>query len=336
MMLFSAVEGSISRSGRKKSACCKILYFTIWNVFFVNVFTGSVIRQLRVFSSVKDIPAQLANAVPAQASFFLTYVLSSGWASLACEVMQLYPLLCNLIKRFVLRMKSDAPDDALSFPYHTEIPRLLLFGFLGFTCSILVPLILPFLLVYFILAYFVYRNQILNVYVSKYESGGRFWPIVHNTTIFSLVLMQIIALGVFGLRKSPVASGFTIPLVICTLLFNEYCRQRFHPIFKNIAAEVLIDMDRQDEQSGTMEETYQQLHSAYCQFTVNPHHLFKCGCSSHREDRVIIQDPENIKPGLIHPMLGRLPIAGIKDIISWLSLLFTFQENHQAESASQK
>ncbi|GMN35923.1 hypothetical protein TIFTF001_005617 [Ficus carica] len=298
MMLFSAVEGSISRSGRKKSACCKILYFTIWNVFFVNVFTGSVIRQLRVFSSVKDIPAQLANAVPAQASFFLTYVLSSGWASLACEVMQLFPLLCNLIKRFIPRIKCDSPEAALSFPYHTEIPRLLLFGFLGFTCSILIPLILPFLLVYFVLAYFVYRNQILNVYVSKYESRGQLWPIVHNTTIFSLVFMQIIALGVFGLKRSPVSSGFTIPLVICTLLFNEYCRQRFHPIFKNHAAEVLIDMDRRDEQSGKMEEIYQQLHSAYRQFTLTPHDLFKSESSSHHEGCNDTQDPENVKPGL--------------------------------------
>lgn len=66
MMLFSAVEGCISRSGRKKSACCKVLYFTIWNVFFVNVFAGSVISQLSVFTSITELPAQLAKAVPAQ------------------------------------------------------------------------------------------------------------------------------------------------------------------------------------------------------------------------------------------------------------------------------
>lgn len=77
------------------------------------------------------------------------------------------------------------------------------------------------------------------MYIPKYESGGQFWPIVHNTTIFSLVLTQIIALGVFGIKESPVASGFTIPLVICTLLFNEYCRQRFFPIFKKDAAQVV-------------------------------------------------------------------------------------------------
>ena len=81
--------------------------------------------------------------------------------------------------------------------------------------------------------------QIINVYISKYESGGKTWPIVHNTTIFSLVLAQIIAIGVFGLKRSPVASGFTVPLVIGTLLFNEFCRERFRPIFEGCAATVM-------------------------------------------------------------------------------------------------
>ena len=69
MMLFSAVEGFISRSARKQSACCKILYFTIWNVFFVNILTGTVIDQLTVFTSVKDLPALLAKAVPVQVMY---------------------------------------------------------------------------------------------------------------------------------------------------------------------------------------------------------------------------------------------------------------------------
>lgn len=66
MMLFSALEGPMSHSLRKKSACLKVLYFTIWNVFFVNVLSGSVISQLNVISSPKEIPTQLARAVPRQ------------------------------------------------------------------------------------------------------------------------------------------------------------------------------------------------------------------------------------------------------------------------------
>uniref|UniRef100_A0A2C9VZZ0 CSC1-like protein RXW8 n=1 Tax=Manihot esculenta TaxID=3983 RepID=A0A2C9VZZ0_MANES len=268
MMLFSSMEGHVSRSERKRSAGLKILYFTIWNVFFVNVLSGSVIRQLNVFTSFRDIPKELAKAIPKQASFFMTYVLTSGWASLACEVMQLFPFSYNMFKKFILRIQEDSSEDLMSFPYHTEVPRVLVFGLIGFTCAIMAPLILPFMLVHFFLAYLVYRNQILNVYIPKYEGEGRFWPIFHNTTIFSLVLSQIIAIGVFGMKESPIASSFMFPLVICTILFNEYCRHRFSPIFQKDAVEVLIDMDRRDEQSGKMNEIYQQLHSAYCQIPI--------------------------------------------------------------------
>lgn len=266
MMLFSTVEGPISRSKRKKSACYKILFFLIWNVFFVNVVSGKVLEKWAIFSRPKGLPNELAIAVPSQATFFTTYVLTSGWASVSSELMQPFALFCNFFVRHVLKHKEEPSYGPYTFPYHTEIPRVLLFGLLGFTLAILAPLILPFLLIYFFLAYLIYRNQILNVYVHTYQSGGQLWPIIHNTTIFSLVFTQIIAVGVFGLRKASVPSALTIPLIIFTLLFNEYCRRRFHPIFKKIPAEALIEMDRQDEEHGRMREIIQQLHSAYCQF----------------------------------------------------------------------
>ncbi|OMO70955.1 hypothetical protein COLO4_28430 [Corchorus olitorius] len=273
MMLFSTMEGNISRR--------------------------SIIRQLSVFSSVRDIPVQLAKAVPTQNTFFITYVLTSGWASLACEVIQLFPLLCNVLRKFILRTKEEPLSWALTFPYHTEIPRLLLFGLIGFTCSVMAPLILPFLLVYFFLAFLVYRNQILHVYVTKYESGGQFWPIVHNTTIFSMVLTQIIALGVFGIKKSPIASGFTIPLIFLTLLFNEYCRKRFSPVFQRSPAQVLIEMDRQDEQCGRIEDIYSQLKAAYSRLPTDSHSQdpSTSGSSRSNQDQESSRDPESLKPG---------------------------------------
>ncbi|KAK4795635.1 hypothetical protein SAY86_027961 [Trapa natans] len=273
MMFFAVIEGSISRSGRKRSACHKILYFTIWNVFFVNILSGSVLRQLDALSTPKEIPTQLARAVPAQATFFMTYVLTSGCASLSSELMQPMVLIWNWFKRVILRQKDDMVP--YSFPYHTEVPRVLLLGFIGFIFSVLAPLIVLLLLVYFFLAYLVYRNQILNVYITKYESGGLLWPTVHKTLVFSLVFMQITALCVFGLKNSKSAVSFTIPLVVCTMLFNEYCRQRFYPIFKNTSAQILIEMDQEDEQSERMEQIHQDLQKAYNQITLKSQDLHK-------------------------------------------------------------
>ncbi|KAM7520898.1 hypothetical protein LguiB_019860 [Lonicera macranthoides] len=161
MMLLSALEGNFSRSVRKRSACLKVLYFLIWNVFFANILTGTVIDRLGTISTPIDIPIQLAKAVPQQAFFFMTYVLTSGWAGLASELLQPFVLICNWLDRLLFRSKGVISYDTMTFPYHTEIPRLLLFGMLGFTFSVMAPLILPFLLVYFFLAYLVYRNQVL-------------------------------------------------------------------------------------------------------------------------------------------------------------------------------
>ncbi|KAL0439439.1 UNVERIFIED_CONTAM: CSC1-like protein RXW8 [Sesamum latifolium] len=251
MMFFSTIEGAISRGARKRSTSIKFVCFLIWNVFFANILTEAAIDHYQFtftkLGDTKNIPNLLAKAVPATATYFMTYVLTSGWASLSCEIIQPFPLLCNLFYKYILRNMDDSSYGAYTFPYHTEVPRVLLFGVLGFTCSTIAPLILPFLLVYFFLAYLVYRNQILNVYVTEYDTGGLYWPIVHNTTIFSLVLTQIIALGVFGIKESPIASSFTIPLIISTLLFNEYCGQRFLPTFQKTPTKIIIEMDRKDE-----------------------------------------------------------------------------------------
>jgi hypothetical protein len=73
MMLFSTLEGPISHSERKKSACCKVLVFTIWNVFFFNVLSGSVLNQLNVLFSPKEIPMLLARAIPLQVNHIFVF-----------------------------------------------------------------------------------------------------------------------------------------------------------------------------------------------------------------------------------------------------------------------
>lgn len=66
MIMLSSIQGYIARSKIEKSACYKVLWFTIWNVFFVNVLSGSILYQTNVFLELKKIPNVLAVAVPGQ------------------------------------------------------------------------------------------------------------------------------------------------------------------------------------------------------------------------------------------------------------------------------
>ncbi|XP_062151153.1 CSC1-like protein HYP1 isoform X2 [Alnus glutinosa] len=263
MIMLSSMQGFIAQSQIEKSACIKVLWFTIWNIFFANVLSGSALYQVNVFLEPKKIPSVLAEAVPAQASFFIAYVVTSGWTSLSKDLFRLTPLVCNFFKR-VFAGKAGDEFEVPSIPYHSEIPKLLFFGLLGVTYFFLAPLILPFLLVYYCLGYIIYRNQLLNVFASNYETAGKFWPIVHYSTIFSLVLMHIIAIGVFGLKKVPLASSLIVPLPVLTLLFNDYCEKRFLPIFKAYPTECLVKKDREDlNDPATMAEFYEKLVTAY-------------------------------------------------------------------------
>lgn len=201
----------------------------------------------------------------------------------------------------------------------------------------------PTILSEFLLTVTIAFFQFINVYVTKYDTGGLYWPIAHSAIIFSLILMQVILLGVFGLKKSAVASGFTIPLIACTFLFHLYCRQRFLPVFKRnftqvltiihssiqitpspaiiIDRQVIMDMDKQDELSGKLEEYHDQLQSgAYCQFKSDSKSFSTSGSmedcengkldsplvaqvkQSDRGDHDRLQDPEGSKPGVFNAL----------------------------------
>ncbi|XP_022151120.1 CSC1-like protein HYP1 isoform X2 [Momordica charantia] len=197
-----------------------------------------------------------------KASFFIAYVVTSGWTSSLSELINLFPLIRSLVTK-PFSGNSDDEQEVPSISYHSDIPRTLFFVLLGVTYFFLAPLILPFLLVHFSLEYIVYRNQFINVYAPKYETAGRFWPIAHSCIIFSLVLMHAIAVGIFTLKKLPLASSLLVPLPILTLLFNEYCRKRFLPNFSAYSAETLIKKDRKDENDPAMAEFLDNLVTAY-------------------------------------------------------------------------
>ncbi|KAH9616278.1 hypothetical protein KSS87_013573 [Heliosperma pusillum] len=318
MKMLSSIQGYISMSEILKSACSKMLWFTIWNVFFANVLSGSALYGFKLFLEPKLVPMLLAQGVPAQvkwavnrvwsrttpqefwvcvsgrgsrgsfpgllkglwwcvgseiwyggmvveeslATFFISYVVTTGWTNLSSELVQLFALVCSFLKRIFLGEESD--DLVVpSIPYEKEVPRILSFVLLGITYFLLAPLILPFILVYFCMGYLIFRNQLLTVYAPKYGSGGKYWTIVHNSTIFSLVIMQIIAIGIFGLKDLPLASTLSTPLPVLTLLFNEYCRQRFLPIFTAYPTECLVTKDRKEQDNPRMAEFLDKLVDAY-------------------------------------------------------------------------
>ncbi|KAG8053943.1 hypothetical protein GUJ93_ZPchr0001g29925 [Zizania palustris] len=109
----------------------------------------------------------------------------------------------------------------------------------------------------------MYINQMEDVYEITYDTCGQYWPNIHHYIFVSVTLMQITMLGLFGLKSKPGASFATVPLLVLTILFNEYCKVRFLPIFHHRPVQVAMENDEFNEAEGMREGDMDRAISAY-------------------------------------------------------------------------
>ncbi|KAF9593948.1 hypothetical protein IFM89_026191 [Coptis chinensis] len=254
MVALAALEGYVSRSKREIKACNMVFYFLVANVFFLSVLSGSLLDQIgKSFTHPKDFPSHLASAVSAQADFFMTYILTDGLSGFSLEILQSGLMTWDFLRVHTFGRGTNKNPYLFSLPYYRVIPLVSLSILIGMVHVVIAPLLLPFLIVYFFLGYVVYINQIQDVYETVYDTGGLYWPYIHHYVIFSIALMQITMIGLFGLKSKPSASISTIPLFVFTILFNEYCKMRFLPTFFNFSIQNAVENDERDAMNGLAE-----------------------------------------------------------------------------------
>ncbi|KAF8647019.1 hypothetical protein HU200_065534 [Digitaria exilis] len=250
MLGMASFEGCIANSQKEIKACNMVFYFLLGNVFFLSVLSGSLLDQLgESFTHPKDIPSRLASAVSAQSDFFITYILTNGMSGFSLEVLQLGLLSWHFLKAHSLGNSKE--PYLFGFPYYRVVPIISLAILIGVVYAVVAPLLLPILLIYFLLGYAVYINQMEDVYDITYDTCGQYWPNIHHYIFLSVTLMQITMIGLFGLKSKPGASFATIPLLVLNILFNEYCKVRFLPTFHHRPVQVAKLSDELDEAEGT-------------------------------------------------------------------------------------
>jgi hypothetical protein len=86
-----------------------------------------------------------------------------GWSGIAAEVLRLKPLVMFHIKNtFLVRTDQDR-DQAMnpgSLDFGSNEPRIQLYFLLGLVYAVVTPILLPFIIVFFSLAYLVFRHQV--------------------------------------------------------------------------------------------------------------------------------------------------------------------------------
>lgn len=265
MFAMAKIAGCIARSKEEIKACNMVFYFLVGNVFLLSVLSGSLLDLIGQFiSHPKNIPSNLATAVSAQADFFVTYILTDGLSGFSFEILQPGLLIWDILKSCVYGRQQERNPYLYSLPYFRIIPFVSLSVLIGIVYAVVAPLLLPFLIVYFCLGYVVYINQIRDVYETTYETCGQYWPYIHHYILLAIILMQITMIGLFVLKLKPAASISTIPLILFTWMFNEYCKMRFLPSFHHYTLQDAAENDELDEKCGRLELHCENAINAYC------------------------------------------------------------------------
>ncbi|XP_030533231.1 calcium permeable stress-gated cation channel 1-like [Rhodamnia argentea] len=236
LMIMSKFEGFISLSSLERRSATRYYLFNLVNVFLGSIVAGSAFQQLNSFihQSPSDIPKTIGMAIPQRATFFISYIMVDGWAGIAGEILMLKPLIIYHLKNFLLVKTEKDREEAMdpgSIGFNTGEPQIQLYFLLGLVYATVTPALLPFILVFFSLAYVVFRHQIINVYNQEYESAAAFWPDVHGRVIVALVISQLLLFGLMATKEAATSTPFLIALPVLTISFHSFCKGRYEPAF---------------------------------------------------------------------------------------------------------
>ncbi|XWS30969.1 hypothetical protein CRYUN_Cryun23aG0036800 [Craigia yunnanensis] len=236
LMIMSKFEGFISISALERRSASRYYFFLFINVFLGSIIAGTAFQQLNNFihQSTNQIPKTIGVSIPMKATFFITYIMVDGWAGVAGEILRLKPLVIYHLKNFFLVKTEKDREEAMdpgTIGFNTGEPQIQLYFLLGLVYAVVSPILLPFIIVFFGLAYVVYRHQIINVYNQEYESAAAFWPDVHVRIIAALIVSQLLLMGLLSTKEAAQSTPLLITLPVLTIWFHRFCKGRYEPAF---------------------------------------------------------------------------------------------------------
>eukprot|EP00210_Caulerpa_lentillifera_P008317 g7936.t1 len=245
--LVQASCGCDSLSQLERRIAHLLFWWDTGNIFFGAMLGGSVFYKINAaVNRPQDIVELLGVSVPASSNFFVNYVTLRAFFLLPYRL--LIPHMGIWYYVFTLGgsfgFGNTARDRAIlwaprSVRYGREYGSLLLMFLISIAYSIVSPVILPITFAFFCLAWLIWRYQMLYVFVRKYESGGRMWPLMVNRLIFILWIFQIFTSCVLATKEAYWQAAIlwvSVPIILRR--FQMYCTSRLKPRMMNVPLEM--------------------------------------------------------------------------------------------------
>eukprot|EP01119_Soliformovum_irregulare_P016782 TRINITY_DN4901_c0_g1_i1.p1 TRINITY_DN4901_c0_g1~~TRINITY_DN4901_c0_g1_i1.p1 ORF type:complete len:740 (-),score=218.39 TRINITY_DN4901_c0_g1_i1:4-2223(-) len=206
--------------------------FLLLNVFLLYSVTGSL------FSAIDEILAfltdpsglvnRLANSLPQQAIFFTNYIIIQGLVVYpVIHLVRVPDIVIALFRRSTAKTKRDVKEayKPAPFDYAVQYARDIIVLTIGLTFSSMAPIILPFTLIYFGMAYITCKYNMVFVFDPPCESFQNNHHVLDQMFV-AILIYQSTFLGVLTLKLFSPALALS-PLILMTLGWWKYLRRKF-------------------------------------------------------------------------------------------------------------
>jgi hypothetical protein len=197
----------------------------------------------------------LANALPAQSTYFLQLLVVSLALTMGTEMLRVYPLSLTLARKFVgPNLTDEEREKRWSFFTPLEDPRELDHAFASggvvfyfmvfFVYACLAPISSFFLLAMFILMESGFRYQFFHNYLCKVESGGQYWRGFLHLLQGCMIVAQLTLVGFLLLKKCFYTLPCMTPLLIFSCGFFYFLNTHQLPVVKFLPTGQCVQVDQ--------------------------------------------------------------------------------------------
>lgn len=233
LALFTRLEGVPSESQVTQGQLSKLFIFKMVNAYLLTLVATSAFTALDdLINDPSSIFSLLGESVPASGVYFLVLVMAQSMSSWGLRLLRIGPLIVSKIKLKWLAKTEREAEMAWRpkpFEFGKLLPDDLLVVVIGISYSTIAPVVLPFCALYFALGWLVNREQFMFVHLSEFDTGGLFWPLIFKRILSSIILGQITAIGVLGVKEFKY-TPLLLPLLIATILFSRYLRKAYEQV----------------------------------------------------------------------------------------------------------
>lgn len=257
-------SGDVSKTSRERHVTARLYAFFVFNNLVIFSVFGSAWRFVASVIAAQDqgiweaiksshLFSKVMTGLCNVSTFWLTWQMQKNLGA-ATDLAQAWPLVWSYIQR---KFFSPTPRQLIElsapqpFVYADYYNNYLQVTIVGLCFGTLQPIILPITAFYMGIEVWFKKYLVQYVFITKTESGGRFWRLLVNRLLFAVLLANAVIALVVGAQGvgsiNSVRNGnmlyAMIPLPFLLFAFKWYCKRAFDDKLLYYSTEAYSDLE---------------------------------------------------------------------------------------------